>query len=103
MGEGGTRHKYVVVLQGGLPVFDNHDDVAVVVCSSQNHVNPDTLRPFEVLVPASDDGFERDTLIDCRWVFTVRKRDAPTHSFRFRLPPSALEEISLALVEGLQI
>jgi mRNA-degrading endonuclease toxin of MazEF toxin-antitoxin module len=93
------RRKYVVVLQGG-PRFDNAMDRAVVVCSSLR-ADPSRLRPFEVLVGQSE-GFDHDTVIDCRWVYTVTK--ASLGSTRYtRLSLARMNEISAALVVGLQM
>jgi hypothetical protein len=94
------RTKYVVSLQGG-PEFANQTDVAVVVASTYRRPARG-LQPYEVLVGQSY-GFLHDTVIDCRWVFTIQKAEAPPSTFRFRLPQSVMDDISDALVVGLQL
>jgi len=94
------RLKYVVCLQGG-PDFANQTDVAVVVASTYTR-RASGLQPYEVLVGQSQ-GFLHDTVIDCRWVFTIQKTEAPPSTFRLRLPPDVMDDISAALVVGLQL
>lgn len=94
------RLKYVVCLQGG-PEFAKQTDVAVVVCSTYKQ-RAGGLQPFEVLVGPAH-GFQYDTVIDCRWVFTIQKAEAPRSTFQFRLPPNVMDDISEALVVGLQL
>jgi mRNA-degrading endonuclease toxin of MazEF toxin-antitoxin module len=87
--------KYVVVLQEE----SNATDVAVVVCNSLKA--PRRPRAYEVLVGRSE-GFDHDTMIDCRWVFTVQKRHlrAAEHP---PLPRAVMNQVSEALVVGLQL
>lgn len=90
--------KYVVALQGG-PQFANVNDVAVVVCSTlRTRRQP---RSFEVLI-GTNQGFDHDTIIDCRWVFTVQQRHlrAAIHP---RLSDDIMRQVSEALTVGLQL
>ena len=96
---GGLRQKYVVVLQSG-PTFVNCTDVAVVVCSTLRHNNP--MRPFEVKVGQTE-GFDHDTVIDCRWPRTILKSLPGMAYPMFTLPVSIMDDISEALVVGLQL
>ena len=96
-----ARRKYVVCLQGG-PDFANQTEVAVVVASTFRRQRPMGLRPYEVLVGQSH-GFQNDTVIDCRWVFTIQKTEAPPSTFVFRLPQDVMLDVSAALVVGLQL
>lgn len=87
--------KYVVVLQAD----SSATDVAVVVCNSLK--NPRQPRAYEVLV-GTREGFDHDTIIDCRWVFTLQKRHLRTAEH----PPlrqGVMNAISEALVVGLQL
>jgi hypothetical protein len=96
------RRKYVVCLQGG-PDFVNQTDVAVVVASTYRPRRAMGLQPYEILVGQSH-GFQHDTLIDCRWVFTIQKTEAPpSTTFMFRLPQDVMDDVSAALVVGLQL
>jgi hypothetical protein len=52
-------------------MFANCQDVAVVLCSTYRRT--DGPRLYEVLVGTAD-GFTHDTLIDCRWPYTVNKQ-----------------------------
>jgi mRNA-degrading endonuclease toxin of MazEF toxin-antitoxin module len=94
------RLKYVVCLQGG-PDFANQTDVAVVVGSTYKR-RVGGLQPYEVLV-GPQHGFLHDTVIDCRWVITIQKAEAPPSTRKFRLPPDVMDDISVALVVGLQL
>jgi mRNA-degrading endonuclease toxin of MazEF toxin-antitoxin module len=82
-------------------MFANCPDVAVVVCST--HRRTGRPRPFEVLVGTAD-GFEHDTIIDCRFPFTVSKqiRGMDLRPL-FRLSPDVMLQVSEALVVGLQM
>lgn len=92
-----TLTKYVVALQGG-PAFDTATDIAIAVASTHRR---STVRPFEVLVGVVD-GFAHDTVIDCRWPYTVPKSVLPAAP-EFRLTSSVMRSVSVALVVGLQM
>jgi mRNA-degrading endonuclease toxin of MazEF toxin-antitoxin module len=95
----GTLQKLMVVLQGGQD-FANQTDVAVLVASTYLGGTP---RPFEVLVPAATPGFNNDTVIDCRWPYTVRRAQVEAMHLLFLLSPDVIELIDEALVVGLQM
>ena len=95
----GTLHKLLVVLQGGMN-FSNQSDVVIIVASSYRGHNP---RPFDVLVPPSGAGFEVETVIDCRWPFTVRRDQVEAMRYLFMLSPDVMELVDEALVVGLQM
>lgn len=98
-GSGSTYlDKYVVVLQGG-PDFANTTEVTVLVASTHRGGN---LRPFEVLC-GQGDGFDHDTVIDCRWPFTLRKAEITAGTYRFMLSQSRMHQVALGLVHGLQM
>jgi hypothetical protein len=61
-----------------------------------------SVRPFEVLA-GPDDGFAHETVIDCRWPFTLLKDEARAGNYKFRLSNDRMREVSLALVHGLQL
>jgi mRNA-degrading endonuclease toxin of MazEF toxin-antitoxin module len=90
------KEKRVVVLQTSE---DNVTETAVVVCNSLK--KPRQKRPYEVFVGPRE-GFDNETVIDCRWVFTVQKRHLRTPTQR-SMPPQVMGEISEALVVGLQL
>ena len=92
------RLKHVVILQGG-PTFASATDVAVVVCST---FRGQRVRAFEVLV-GSQEGFDHDTVIDCRWPRTISKDLPGMASPITHLTPDAMTQISEALVVGLQM
>jgi mRNA-degrading endonuclease toxin of MazEF toxin-antitoxin module len=92
------RDKYVVALQGD-PAFVSATEVAVVVASTHRSTG---VRPFEVLSGAHD-GFDHDTVIDCRWPFTLPKTQLIGGEYKFTLSKDRMREISLAIVHGLQL
>ena len=98
-GSGSTYlDKYVVLLQGG-PDFADATEVTVLVASTHR---AESLRPFEVLCRQSD-GFDHDTVIDCRWPFTLRKTEVTAGDYKFTLPQDRMHQVSLGLVHGLQL
>ncbi len=95
------RNKYVVILRGG-PTADAEPDVTYLIASSDRRLPGQQLRSFEVsLGPA--EGFHHETLIDCRWVYTVPRREVPVGSFRFQLPEVTMDVVNIALIRGLQM
>jgi mRNA-degrading endonuclease toxin of MazEF toxin-antitoxin module len=93
-----VRRKYVVALRGGQDAAWEAD-VPVVIASTDRGA---PRRPYEVAADQSD-GFEHDTVIDCRWVHTVPASRLPRESYQFTLGPERMHEISVALVDGLQL
>lgn len=97
---GTTIHnKFVVVLRGGQPT---ESEVPVVIASTDRRKPGQDVRTFEVDVGVAD-GFDHDTLVDCRWVHTIPKANLTQATFRFKLSPPVMHDISLALVSGLQM
>lgn len=90
--------KYVVVLQGG-PDFAVATEVTVVVASTHRSQG---VRPFEVLCGQAD-GFDHDTVVDCRWPFTLRKSEVAAGDYKFTLSQARMHQVSLGLVHGLQL
>lgn len=100
IGSGTTIHdKYVVVLRGREPT---ESEVPVVIASTDRRKPGQPVRTFEVAVGVAD-GFHHDTLIDCRWVHTIPKRDLSPATHRFKLSQTVMREISISLVSGLQM
>jgi hypothetical protein len=91
-----TRTKFIVILRG--PTRGSESDVPFVIASTHGG---GSLRPFEVLV-GSADGFHHDTVIDCRWVYTLAKSEVQG-SVQFVLGPAVMHRIDVALVSGLQM
>ena len=95
------RDKYLIVLRGG-PNAAAEADVPYVVASTDRRQPGTPLRRFEVSAGAVD-GFNHDTVIDCRWVYTMMKTRFPGNTLRFRLSPDMMQRVSIALVVGLQM
>jgi hypothetical protein len=93
--------KFVVVLRGG-PRSAREGEVPVVIASTDRRQLGQPLRQFEVSVGQTD-GFAHETIIDCRWPYTLEKSYFQTSSFRFRLGTAKMAEVSVALVSGLQM
>src|ERR1039458_8338777 len=98
-GGGGTstKDKLIIVLNDGR-VIGTAREVAVLIGSSWNG-NP--LRPFEVLVGTAD-GFHHDTVIDCRWPYTLPQSQLPPGRHVLTLPQAVMTRISVGVVRGLQ-
>jgi hypothetical protein len=90
------RNKYVVMLRQ-MPA---ETDTPFLIASTHDPARPP--RPFEVLVGAAQ-GFDHDTVIDCRWPYTLPKTWFNTAQYRFTLSPDVMREVSVALVVGLQM
>jgi mRNA-degrading endonuclease toxin of MazEF toxin-antitoxin module len=98
-----TKQKIVVVLQGPLDVgWASQTDVSVVVASTNRAAPSAAPASYEVWVGTSD-GFKHDTIIDCRWPYTVFKSTLKAGWQITTLGPGRMEEINLALVAGLQM
>ena len=93
-----TRDKLLVVLQGGV-AFAGCTEVAVVIGSTWRGGQQ---RPFEVVMGDAD-GFHHDTVVDCRWPFTLPKTQVEAGRQLFKLSDQRMHEVSIALVRGLQI
>lgn len=88
--------KWVVVLQQGH-LFEWSSVTTVVTVTSQR---PRHQYPFHVFVPRSITG-RQDSWIDCRCLYTVERDLTDSGSLLFKLPDHVMDEVSLALVEGL--
>ena len=96
-----AQDKLVVVVRGGQDT-QTEADVPILVASTNRRTGVHSIRKFEVAVGTAE-GFVHDTVIDCRWVYTLQKTDFPSGSYRFSLPKVTMESVSLALVFGLQL
>ncbi len=95
-GQFADRNKYVVMLRQ-MPA---EADIPFLIASTYNPARPP--RPFEVLVGVAH-GFDHDTVIDCRWPYTLPKAWFNAAQHRFTLSPDVMREVSVALVVGLQM
>lgn len=93
------RRKLAIMLQGG-ELFEAAADVAVVIASSDRGTGG--VRPFEVLLDQQD-GVDHDTIVDCRWPFTLPKSVIQRGELKTSLSPRRMHEISVALVAGLEL
>ncbi|HEX5937366.1 MAG TPA: hypothetical protein VFZ75_06735 [Actinomycetota bacterium] len=87
------------MVQGG-PAFERETDVVVLVASSYRGRQ---LQLHEALCPAASTNFHVDTVIDCRWPFTVPRAEVERMRLLFVLDPNVVELIDEALVVGLQM
>jgi hypothetical protein len=92
-----VRDKYVVMLRGVAA----ETDVPFLIASTRRDPNHPP-RPFEVAVGAAE-GFPHDTLIDCRWPYTLPKSWFSSREYRFTLSPDVMRDVSVALVIGLEM
>jgi len=92
------RDKLLVALQDSS-ALGIATEIAVVVGST---FRGNTLRSFEVLVGAAD-GFLHDTVIDGRWVFTLKQAHVTTGRHLLTLSPARMTEVAIAIVRGLQL
>ena len=92
--------KYIVLLQGGQS-FASQTEVAVVIAST---LRPPGRRPqrYEVIV-GQPEGFQRETVIDCRWPYTLIEQEVTAGRLHTTLPRDVMERVNVALVAGLQM
>lgn len=92
--------KYVVCLQGGSN-FAQAGEVAVLIASTLRPPGRPA-RPFELIVDATD-GFRHETVIDCRWPYTLEKSRVVAGEYLTRLSFNRMQQINLCLVHGLNM
>lgn len=90
------RDKYLVLLRGSSAT-QAETDVPFVIASTLDM--PRAARDFEVIVGQAE-GFDHDTVIDCRWPHTLPKTWVG-NDYRFTLHPDVMREVSISLVVGL--
>lgn len=95
------RLKFVIVLRGSARTR-LESDFPFVVASSDRRQPGQQLRGFEIFLDSSN-GFDHDTIVDCRWVYTAPKTLISDKTYRFSLGPVEMQDISVALVNGLQL
>src|SRR4051794_27404128 len=92
--DGQVKRKHQVMLQGG-PGFDTAMQVAVVVASTDRRQGR-ALRPTEVLCTAAD-GFDHDTVIECRWVYTRPRAEVEAGGYVCTLSDQVMTRVDAAL------
>jgi hypothetical protein len=95
------RDKYLILLQSPAAMDPGATNIATVVASTDRSGSSGA-RAFEVRLGV-EDGFRRATMVDGRWVYTIRRADLSEHELQFRLSDNRMEEISLAVLIGLQL
>jgi PemK-like, MazF-like toxin of type II toxin-antitoxin system len=95
-----AKRKWVVLLQDEQ-TFPAASDIAVVVASTMHEADyvPEA---FEVLVGQSD-GFGHLSVIDARWPFTMLKQDIRRGARKAMLSARVMDQLSEAIVLGLQL
>lgn len=93
--------KWCVVLQAPVGSFASVSDVAVVIAST-DHSGGRRMRPFELRVGQTE-GFQHDSVIDCRWVFTFAKSIFQPADLKTHLDAALMRRVSAAIVAGLQL
>ncbi|HEX3930575.1 MAG TPA: hypothetical protein VHW64_07720 [Nocardioides sp.] len=105
MGPGGVGtqviDKYHVILQDAASMDVNASQFAFAVGSSPTEGQP--VRAFEVLLTVAEPGFPHDTLVDGRWVYTLRRDGLDEANYKFTLEEKAMDDISVAIFIGLQL
>jgi mRNA-degrading endonuclease toxin of MazEF toxin-antitoxin module len=92
------KDKLVVILNDGA-ITASTTEVAVVIAST--HIGLPK-RSFEVILGTAD-GLRWDTVIDCRWPYTLRQGQIAAGRRITTLSSARMHEVSLALVVGLQL
>lgn len=91
------KDKFVVVLREDPAAEHN---VPVVLANTFRI--PREPFDWEVFIPPQADRFPAPTYIDCRWVYTLVKRQIG-ENYRFPLSTATMREVDLRLMKGLQM
>jgi hypothetical protein len=94
------RDKLAVVLRDEDDNDNNLD--AYLPCLLASSWHGAEIAAYEVFVEASVGSFEKDTVIDARWPFTMQVRDYVSPP-AFMLPARVMREVDDALFVGLQM
>jgi hypothetical protein len=102
-GGGGSAvvNKYQVVLQDPASMDARASNYAFVLASTDRS-NGRGARLFEVLLD-EEDGFDHGTMVDGRWVYTQPRDELDESGYQFTLSEERMDDISLAVFEGLQL
>ena len=90
------RNKLVILLRDSL----NEPGAPFLIASTHRSTN---VRSFEVLVKKSEADFISDTVIDCRWPYTISIERLQQCKFMFELSEKIMADINVGLVVGLQM
>lgn len=90
------QNKLIVILRD----VKSEMRVPFLIASS---LRSEDIRPFEVVVRQTESSFKADTVIDCRWPYTMTRARLEKGKFLFTLPDKIMAEINLGLVVGLQM
>ena len=90
------RNKLIVLLRDS----PNEPGAPFLIASTHRSTN---VRPFEVLVKESEKFFNNDTVIDCRWPYTISIGRLRQCKFMFELSEKIMADINVGLVVGLQM
>ncbi len=93
--------KYHVVLQNPGSIDPNARNYAYVL-ASRDRSSGGPNRIFEVRVGQTD-GFDVDTMVDGRWVYTGLRDALLSERYQFTLSPDRMDQISVAIFDGLQL
>jgi hypothetical protein len=91
-----VRNKLAVILRAA----DRETDVPFLIASS--HDESQRARAFEVIVGVAE-GFKHETVIDCRWPYTLPKTWFERGRYLFTLPERTMRDVATSLVVGLQM
>lgn len=97
----GWALKYQVVLQDPFIMDENASNYAFVIASTDNSGGRGP-RIHEVLLTRAD-GFDHNTMVDGRWVYTAPRADLDEDAYHFTLSAERMDEIAMAVFEGLQL
>lgn len=90
------QKKLIVVVRAN----DLEKRVPFLIASTYRAID---VRPFEVLIRGSEGFFNQDTVIDCRWPYTMTRDTLDKGKRMFTLSQKIMTEVNLGLVVGLQM
>jgi len=100
-GDPRPAEKFAVILQDPERMDSGATQIAAVIAST-DRTSGRQPRAFEVRL-GRDDGFDHATIVDGRWVYTLPRSDLDAWSYRFTLSDDRMDEITGAVLIGLQL
>lgn len=89
--------KYIVVVRDE----SSETEIAVVVASSRKSER--LLKGYEVDFRSEVGGFPRDTIVDCRWIWTIPRAELGREQAKFTISDIKMNEIREAITIGLNL
>ena len=89
--------KYILVIRDE----PNETEIAVVVASSRKSER--MIKAYEVDFRSEPQSFPKDTIVDCRWIWTIPRAELGSAQAKFTVGDEKMQEIREAIAIGLNL